>query len=94
MTVEVGIRELRAKLSSYLDRVKAGEDVIVTERGRPVARISAPDGMDTLARLIAEGRVTPARRPKTPIDLDKLPRMRDGGSLSDIVIEQRRSSRY
>lgn len=92
MTVEVGIRELRAKLSSYLDRVKAGEDVVVTERGRPVARISAPDGMDTLARLIAEGRVTPAKRPKTPIDLDKLPRPR--GSVTEILLEQRRTSRY
>ena len=83
MTVTVGIRELRAKLSSYLDRVKAGEDVVVTERGRPVARISAPDGMDTLARLIAEGRVTPAKRPKTPIDLDKLP-VQSNGAVADL----------
>lgn len=92
MTVEVGIRELRAKLSSYLDRVKTGEDVIVTERGRPVARISAPDGMDTLARLIAEGRVTPPRKPKTPIREEDLVPVR--GSVTEILLQQRRSRPY
>lgn len=90
--MEVGIRELRAKLSSYLDRVKTGEDVIVTERGRPVARISAPDGMDTLARLIAEGRVTPPRKPKTPIREEDLVPVR--GSVTEILLQQRRSRPY
>jgi prevent-host-death family protein len=36
---EVGIRELKAHLGAYLRRVKAGETVIVTERGQPIARI-------------------------------------------------------
>lgn len=90
--MEVGIRELRAKLSSYLDRVKTGEDVIVTERGRPVARISAPDGMDTLTRLIAEGRVTPPRKPKTPIREEDLVPVR--GSVTEILLQQRRSRPY
>jgi prevent-host-death family protein len=39
VTVTVGVREFRANLRAYLDRVEAGEDVVVTERGRPVARI-------------------------------------------------------
>jgi len=34
-----GIAELKAKLSEYLSRVKAGEEVLVTDRGRPVARL-------------------------------------------------------
>ena len=38
----VGVRELRDRLSKYLSRVKAGERFIVTERGRPVAVLSAP----------------------------------------------------
>lgn len=33
------ITELKASLSAYLAKVKAGEEVLVTERGRPVARI-------------------------------------------------------
>ncbi len=34
------ISRLKASLSEYLDRVKAGEEVIVTERGKPIARIT------------------------------------------------------
>lgn len=36
---QVGVRELRQNLSKYLDRVKQGEDLVVTERGREVARL-------------------------------------------------------
>lgn len=45
----VAVRELKAKLSEYLSRVKAGEEVVVTERGRPIARlvpITASDSYD------------------------------------------------
>lgn len=35
----VGVRELRQNLSKYLERVKRGEDLVVTERGREVARV-------------------------------------------------------
>ena len=56
----VGVRELRQNLSVYLERVKAGETLEVTEHGRPVARLSPrpPDSMTPLERLIAEGRIT------------------------------------
>ncbi len=36
----VGVRELRQNLSVYLERVKAGESLEVTERGQPVARLA------------------------------------------------------
>ena len=39
MTAIVGVRELRQNLSKYLDRVKDGESLVVTERGREVARL-------------------------------------------------------
>ena len=38
----VGIRELKNKLSEYLRLVKAGEDVVVTDRGEVVAEIRPP----------------------------------------------------
>src|SRR5688500_18828583 len=38
----VGVRELRENLSVYLDRVKAGETLVVTEHGEPVARLAPP----------------------------------------------------
>lgn len=37
--VTVGIRELKAHLSSYLRQVKSGASVVITERGKPVGRI-------------------------------------------------------
>jgi prevent-host-death family protein len=38
----VGIRELKARLSRFLARVKQGERITVTDRGRPVAMIGPP----------------------------------------------------
>ena len=35
----VGIRELKARLSVYMQQVKAGATVVITERGKPIARI-------------------------------------------------------
>ena len=68
----VGIRELRQNLSAVLQRVKAGERLVVTDHNRPVAELAplAPRGLD---RLIAEGRLIPAEDPygelPEPIDV-------------------------
>jgi prevent-host-death family protein len=35
----VGVRELKSRLSAYLRRVRAGETVLITDRGQPVGRI-------------------------------------------------------
>jgi prevent-host-death family protein len=57
----VGVRELRQNLSVYLDRVKAGEVLEVTEHGQAVALLTPLPGPATaLERLIAAGRATPA----------------------------------
>lgn len=62
-TLQVGVRELRQNLSVYLDRVKEGERLEVTEHGRPVALlVPLPADDDPLDRLIAEGRAIPATR--------------------------------
>jgi len=60
----VGVRELRQNLSVYLDRVKLGETLSVTEYGQVVA-ILAPlpaARLTTLERLVAEGRATAPTR--------------------------------
>ena len=59
----VGVRELRQNLSIYLDRVKKGEALMVTEHNVAVAILRPlPQPSDTLGRLVAEGRaVAPAR---------------------------------
>jgi len=64
MRDKVGIRELRQYLSRYLERVKRGEDLEVTERGRVVARLSpAGEAADGYAELAARlGATTPIER--------------------------------
>lgn len=75
-------------LRSYLDRVKHGEVVTVTERGKAIARIGPSSERRILEELAAAGLVTLAKRPKTPVRAEDLIPVR--GSVSDIVIEQRR----
>lgn len=61
----IGVRELRQHASAYIARVKAGESVEVTERGRLVARLVPPQAADpTVERLVAEGRLLPASGPR------------------------------
>ncbi len=59
--IEVGVRELRDHLSHYLARVRAGEEVVVTDNGEPVAYIVRRPGSSRLAELIAAGRATAPR---------------------------------
>ncbi len=60
----IGVRELRQHATRYLSRVKAGETVEVTERGRLVALLVPPSpGASARERLIASGQLTPAARP-------------------------------
>lgn len=37
--IHVGIAELKARLSEYVARVQTGQEIVVTDRGRPVARL-------------------------------------------------------
>ena len=84
--MEVGVRELRNHLSRYLDRVRDGDEVVVTDRGRAIARVVPVHGGRVLDRLIAEGVVTPARRPKRQASEPT----KTKGTVSDLVGEQRR----
>lgn len=52
----IGIRELRQHASRYLERVRHGETLEVTDRGRPVARL-VPFNADPWTDLVARGRV-------------------------------------
>jgi prevent-host-death family protein len=87
-STEVGIRDLKNGLSKYLERVRAGEEVIVTDRGRPVARLSAIDeSTDRLADLVAAGVV---RAPTRKTRRRPTRRIEAKGPVSDLVSEQRR----
>jgi prevent-host-death family protein len=87
----IGVRELRQHASRYLDRVKAGETVEVTERGRLVALLVPPDpATSARQRLIASGRLIPATRPfAVPRRVPARPGAPDTGTVLD---EQREDS--
>lgn len=84
--MEVGVRELRDNLSRYLDRVRNGEEVVVTDRGQAIARVLPLSGERALDRLVREGKVTPARRPRR----SRPARVTADGTVSDLVADQRR----
>lgn len=85
--MEAGIRDLRDHLSRYLDIVRDGQEVTVTDHGRAVARLVPLDRPRPLDRLIAEGLVTAANIPKRARTKRAIAAK---GTVSDLVAEQRR----
>jgi prevent-host-death family protein len=95
MTKATGIRELKAHLSKYVRDVKRGDEIIISERGKAVARIvpisptSERSRLQALQRLASEGKIilpTNMDKPKKPSS-----RKKAAGSLfSDAVLEDRR----
>jgi prevent-host-death family protein len=58
--MEIGVRELKAKLSEVLARVERGEVVGVSSRGRRIAQIVPAPGVANIERGLAEGWITRA----------------------------------
>lgn len=84
----IGVRELRQNLSIYLDRVKKGEALTVTEHGAAVAILRPlPSADSPLDRLVAEGR---GRKPTREIAaLPKTPRITLERPLSALIADDR-----
>jgi prevent-host-death family protein len=87
----IGVRELRQHASRYLDRVKAGETVEVTERGRLVALLTPPHpATSARERLVAAGRLLPATRTfEAPERVSVPPGGPDTGAALDELREDR-----
>jgi prevent-host-death family protein len=87
----VGARELKNRLGRYLRQVRAGETILVTERGHPVAELRplSPAALDLdgrLRELAAQGLLRlPTRRPSPEIRKVKIP----GPPLSQTILEDR-----
>lgn len=78
--MDVGIYEAKSRLSQLVERAEAGEEIVLTRRGRPVAKIVnvAPAAKRDRARLLREVRALAAKI-RIPRDLD----------IRDIVAEGR-----
>lgn len=90
MGERVNIREFKTHLSAYLRRVKAGEVVVIAERGKPIGRlipegISVQERMELMAKM---GLVIPGReklQPEKPVAHAKGDR-----SVAQQVVEDRK----
>ena len=90
----IGSREFKNRLGRYLLAVREGKTLLITDRGKPVAKVCPPDQNgaseatvdDILKRLDAEGLIRLAKRP-----LGKFKAVTSRGkSASRIIIEDRR----
>jgi prevent-host-death family protein len=64
----VGIRELRHDFRAWLDRARAGERIVVTDRGQPIADLVPHRQERTwLQQMRDSGLTMPARRPRGPL---------------------------
>lgn len=85
--MDVAISELRANLKAYVERAKAGERIVVTERGVPVARLGPAEEESLLDRLERAGLVTRAKTQKRPIAKKGV---KASGPIGELVSELRR----
>ncbi|MGA1839547.1 MAG: type II toxin-antitoxin system Phd/YefM family antitoxin [bacterium] len=77
--MKINVKEARSKLSSLLDRVEEGEEVIITRHGKEVARIISPN--DNIKKLPS------LKKFRSSIHIET-------NTLSDTVIKARKKERY
>jgi prevent-host-death family protein len=77
--LEVNVKELRTNLRQIIKRVEAGEEILVTRRGKAVARLSPPQQQ-------------PKQRPD--LSAFRASIKIKGEPLSETVIRERREARY
>jgi prevent-host-death family protein len=92
------ISETKARLSALLDEVKAGESILITDRGVPVARLdpvgTSVDPTGRMERLARAGLLRPGKGPLAPRLLEAPQEQAPPGvSLVAMVLEERRSGR-
>ena len=85
---EIGIRALRERLGAVLSQVRAGESVIVTSNGEPIARIEPvrPDVPEDVRDLLESGLAMWGGQPLEDFDPVEIT---PGPSVSDILLAQR-----
>ena len=85
----VGIRELKARLSTYLQQVKAGSTVVITDRGKPVGRIIPikPSVDEQMQELLQTGLVAWSGRKLAAID--PVAQTRGKRTIADLLLEDR-----
>lgn len=87
--MDVAVTELRAHLGRWIDAARDGNDVVITDRGTPVARIVALDSTSVIDRLTAQGVISRPTRSTRPVAGESL-RPTPKRPVAEIVSDQRR----
>jgi prevent-host-death family protein len=95
--MEISVRDLKSRLSEALRRVAAGEEMVVTSRGKAVARLlpprarkrAAPEGAEAIARFRGQPWVRAGSGEKPPLPRPMLRIGKGSKTLAQIVSEQR-----
>lgn len=85
----VSVTTLRAELSSWIEQARDGSEIVVTDRGTPVARLLPVDTAPLLDQLVERGVVSRPRRAGRP-PARGAERVRASGPVAELVSEQRR----
>ena len=88
---EVGVAQLRRELKDWLDRAQSGDEVVITDRGRPIARIRGIDTGSLLDQLADEGRLSRPRSARPPARGRR--RVTARGEVAALVVEEREARR-
>lgn len=87
--ITVGVRDLKARLSEYLRKVKRGQTIVITDHGQPVGRIlPVEQTLDEKLQALQEAGLL-AWNGKTLPPLDSPVINRSGKLVSDLVVEMR-----
>jgi prevent-host-death family protein len=87
--MDVAVSTLRAELANWIERARAGEEVVVTDRGIPVARLLPVDVAPLLEQLTQSGVLSKPHRSGRPVARGAV-RVHACGPVADLVSEQRR----
>ena len=92
--MEVSIRDMKNRLSKYLRLARGGKDVVITDRGRPVARLvpvgeEAATEADIIARIHALPWVRPGKGGKVKGSRKGMPLRGKGPTAAEIVLQDR-----
>lgn len=87
--MDVAVTELRAHLGQWIAAAREGDDVVITDRGTPVARIVGLDATSAIDRLEAEGVISRPAKSTRPTAGDRI-RPTPKRPVADVVSDQRR----
>lgn len=87
--MDVAVSTLRAELADWIERAREGEEVVVTDRGTPVARLVGIDSAPLLERLTQRGVLSQSQRSERPRATGAA-RQTVKRPVSELIGEQRR----